>query len=354
MTNTIALILITIAVAAAAAVSNDGEATTQPATEPFTQPAATQSTTQPADASSETADDSSEAGGEAAGDNATEASSEGDAPGEGADAIAAPVAIEGGGRSETIDDEQGGMAAGEPAPSDASPEVIDWLTKIEAATQQIEAMSGKITYDRIQGLLGDRQRRFGTLVYTAGPPARFAIHLDRLLIDGTVRPQDRWYVFDGRWLVERLDDEKRFTKWQVIPPNRDPAEADPLGTGEGPFALPVRVKKDDLLRRFNITLVEPAEGDPANSLHMKLIPREPVRYEFEELDLYYDRETLKPMQVRTLDDADSGDESIIKLRDLDTNAANVDESQINVDEPKERGWRVEVKPWEAAPTPAAN
>ncbi len=233
-----------------------------------------------------------------------------------------------------------------PLPDDVDEPTLEVLTKVEKATHAIEAMTGKITYDRIQGLLGDKQRRYGSLVYHAGPPARFAIHLDRMLIDRAIRPRDRWYIFDGRWLVERLDDEKRFTKWQIVPPDKDPAEVDPLGAGEGPFALPIRVNKNDLVRRFKVQLVEPAEDDPADSVHLKLLPRDGVRVDFQELDLYYDKDTLLPVQVRTLDDAESGDESIIKLRDLDTNPDNVDTTVIDVSEPTERGWHTEVKPWE--------
>src|SRR5690606_9605697 len=109
--------------------------------------------------------------------------------------------------------EKGDDTPAAPQKPAVSPEVDAWLTKLEARSDEIRTLTARLRYDKIDALLGDEQRRFGMLHYQAGPPARFAVHFDRLVVDGNRgRQQNRWYVFDGRWLVERLDDEKQFRK----------------------------------------------------------------------------------------------------------------------------------------------
>ncbi len=139
------------------------------------------------------------------------------------------------------------------------------------------------------------------MVYLSGPPARFAAHFD-LLIAGRRVPQDRWYVFDGVWLVEKVADQepKTFRKWQiVVAPDAKPEQANPLALGGGPFVIPVNMKKDLVLRRFAATLVAPnAKADPAGSVHLHLIPKPGQRSQVSEIDLWYDSQSLLPLRVK--------------------------------------------------------
>ena len=64
------------------------------------------------------------------------------------------------------------------------PNADAFMDQIEQHSKQIKTLKAKLRYDRIQGLLGDEQRRFGRLSYAAGPPARFAIHFDKRVTDG--------------------------------------------------------------------------------------------------------------------------------------------------------------------------
>lgn len=240
-------------------------------------------------------------------------------------------------------------AAPPPRPA-LDPAASEWLDKIQSRSAEIRTLSATVRYDRVQGLLEDRQRRFGTLAYLAGPPARFSVHFDRLML----RVGDRWradkqnrrYLFDGRWLVERYDDEKVFRKTEVAGPEE--TGADPLSAGTGPFVLPLSGKKAAIVERFDVSLVaETAEGDPANAVHLKLTPPSSASGAtrpsggFSEVHLWYDRGTLLPVRVRTLDDSEN--ESIIDLSEVQVNA-RLDASAIDVSEPRGSGWDVTVTP----------
>jgi hypothetical protein len=224
------------------------------------------------------------------------------------------------------------------------PAADELLTRIEARSKDLRTFRANVRYDRNQVLVGDKQRRFGSIVYVVGPPAKFAVHFDRLLVDGRVEKQDQRFIFDGRWLVERKDAEKQFTKRQVVAPDAPKDQADPLNLGEGPFALPVTAKKERINRKYNAVLV-PAdkELDPKNTVHLKLTPRAGVKSDLTRIDLWYDQETLLPVQARTLDDSEN--ESVILVSNAVVNE-KVDEQVFDTTEPQERGWNVEIVPWE--------
>ena len=233
----------------------------------------------------------------------------------------------------------------QPAPASAplDPAVEQWLDRLQEQSEQTKTFQGNVRYDRNQKLVGDRQRRFGTLVYAVGPPAKFAVHFDRLVVDERVDKQDRWYIFDGQWQVERIDDEKQFIKRQVVAPNAPPDRANPLGIGEGPFVLPVTMKKDRILKCFDVSLVEPAPAELPNTVHLKLVPKPNRRSDYSQIDLWYDRASLLPVRAQALDESEN--ETVIEVSKPRVNEP-VEEKVFDTDEPKEAGWHVEVTPWE--------
>jgi hypothetical protein len=233
------------------------------------------------------------------------------------------------------------LAATQPAtqPSDAE----QWLDRIEQQARQTQTLHAKLRYDLIQGLLGDEQRRFGTLTYDAGPPARFAVHLDRLVADTALHREDRWYIYDGVWLAERLDKEKMFIRRQLAPQGQHADEL--LDLGEGPFLLPLNLRKDKVLSRFDVTVVEVTEDDPPNTVHLLLIPKPDVQSEQDQVQLWFDRDSLLPLQVRTISDAESENESLVVLSDVELNVPS-DAATFDTTAPTEPGWEVEIHPLE--------
>lgn len=214
-----------------------------------------------------------------------------------------------------------------------------WLARIEARAAELKTLTATLRYDRINTLTGDEQRRFGKLWYDAGPPGRFAIHLDKLLVPaGDIwrgEPQNRWYIFDGQWLLERNHDDRVAIRRQLVTPDELAAGRDPLGLGEGPFPLPLRAKKDAVLARYTVTLVAPAADDPAGTVHLKLVPHDAAA-EVQQLDLWYDRTTLLPVKAVQV----AEDEAVITLRDVETDT-DLPPATFDTALPAESGWTVE-------------
>ncbi|MEQ9454525.1 MAG: hypothetical protein RLN76_08030 [Phycisphaeraceae bacterium] len=232
-------------------------------------------------------------------------------------------------------DQSIGSDPGEAAAVSAEAERL--LERVEGAADALESLRARLRYDRIQGLLGDEQRRFGELRYAAGPPAKFAVHFEYLIVDERRDRQNRWYIFDGRYLAERLEDEKLFIRREVVGEDQDAAEVDPLRFGSGPFSLPLNLKKDEVLARFEVRVIPGRSDDPEGTFHLRLTPKEHVEIDQTVIDLWYDEATALPRRVRTLDRSEN--ESIIDLLRVQT-GVGVREADFRTDAPG-RGYRVE-------------
>lgn len=234
------------------------------------------------------------------------------------------------------------------------PHVETWLDRIDSATAAIKTLDANLVYDRVQQLVGDRQRRFGTLLYVAGPPGRFAVHFNRLLVDRRLDHDDRHYIFDGQWLIERYDREKLFIKRQLAPPpsgTDTPAQsADPLMLGTGPFIIPIRLNKTSLLQRFDVQLI-PDSAEHPDTLHFRLLPKAEYPCQYTDIQLWYDRQTLLPIRIHTADESEN--ESIVVLKNMRLNAP-IDRTRIDPETPTEPGWRIEIQPWKTGPRPHGN
>jgi len=234
----------------------------------------------------------------------------------------------------------------QPAQAQAADPQIDpatraTLERIAARGNELTTLKTRVIYDREQGLIGDTQRRIGSLTYDAGPPARFVFHLNRRLFDGRAERMDTRYIFDGVWMAERQASEKTFRKWQIVPPDADPAAVDPLARGEGPFVLPLKFEVDDILQRFDVTTIEPTDDDPEQTVHLRLTPRPGFDRDLDQLDVWWHRETLLPVKAENRTGRNA---SIFQLRDVET-GIELDNGVFDTTEPAGDGWDVTVTPW---------
>ena len=239
-------------------------------------------------------------------------------------------------------------ALAEPKKTEAKPTsppvtAEDWLDLIEKETASIKTLHAKVRYDCVQELQGDEQRRFGTLVFVAGPPARFAVHFHVMIEGETPRKLDDWFIFDGKWLVERYNLAKKFIKTQVVSPDADAERTDPLALGAGPFAVPLGAKKEVILKRFNVKLAKPEEDDPPDTVHLSLVAKAGRDIEFENIDLWYNRKTLIPVRAAARQTG-SEEEHVYHLTKVQLDD-EVKPGEIDTSEPKGRGWHVEIAPW---------
>ncbi|MBN2447016.1 MAG: hypothetical protein JXO22_09835 [Phycisphaerae bacterium] len=160
-------------------------------------------------------------------------------------------------------------AASQPA---VSAEVDAVLTRMEA--RAVQDLRAELTWERRYEIddEDDRDVKRGQIWYKQmDPVAKFKVHFNKKVMANRLYDMDEQHVFDGRWYVELQAKTKTVTRREV----RKPDDAgDPYKLGEGPFPVPFGQKKSDILREFKVTLVPPAEGDPAGTDHLKLVPRE--------------------------------------------------------------------------------
>jgi hypothetical protein len=202
-------------------------------------------------------------------------------------------------------------------------------------------------------LLERTEIRTGEVIYQTKPGGskRFAILLERLIVRNRARAHRKHYVFDGSWLVEIDHESKIFIKRQVVPPDQ---QFDPLKLGEGPFPLPVGQPAEEVRARFNVrrlhepqdeTLAERLADRDVDGLLLKPKPGTPQADEFEQAEIFYDRESLLPVGVSVTEA--NGDRKTVILTNLRRDAG-VDESKLSIEEPDALdGWRIDVEPYRA-------
>ncbi len=250
------------------------------------------------------------------------------------------------------------------------------LDALETADALIKSFQADVLYDRVFILQGDRHIRYGDLFFRVEPPApvpaaggaspanrprrTFAVRFHTIFIDNVKRPEESIWVFDGQWLIERRDRDKQFIKRQIAPPD---APIDPLRLGEGPIPLPIGQKKDEVLSRYEATLLDPREGidplDPDDAAEKTEVEKRrefvddtyqllltPVAEradedDFQEIRLWYQRRDLLPRMAQTV--SRGGDLSVVQLINIKTNLP-LPEGILSVQTPRrEDGWDIQVE-----------
>lgn len=239
------------------------------------------------------------------------------------------------------------------------------LVALGQRDREIETLTGRVRLTGIQVLQGDMQRRLGRLAMRTEPaagegPARrmYAVRFEQLQLDQRVEAVNEHYIFDGRWLVERLPDEKQFIKREMVPAGRvlDPMEL----MRDAPFWVSVGDDADRVLRDYHAAVLPAADGLTVNAEHedlaglarlvegcvqLKLTPREgaPGQDDWESVRIWFTPDDLLPrLYIKT---AWTGDLQIAELFGVEINAA-VAGAVFDTEAPAPgAGWQVQISPW---------
>ena len=241
-------------------------------------------------------------------------------------------------------------------PGDApKPELSDkvnrLLEQLEKNAKDLNAFTAKVMYEKEDAMLGRKELRTGDLIYRVDPQSKeksFAIFFDFTIVNGRKRPENKRYVFNGRWLAEIDDKEKQFIKREIVPPGK---QLDPLKLGEGPFPLPIGQPKAEVLARFDVTAAElPQQGllkDLQNVDGLLLVPKPGTQEakDFIKVELFYDRQLLLPVGIHLVDG--NGDQKSIKMTDMRRNPTltEAELAKLNIQDPDPREWRIDIRPW---------
>jgi hypothetical protein len=272
-------------------------------------------------------------------------------------------------------------APAEPAPAPAGEftSADQLLTALESADRDLTSLTADVMWDRTFEIQGDRQARLGHLFYVVNPSGspggtperKFAIHFDHLNVGGVDRAEDRWYIFDGRWVMERDAVQKFYQKREVVPPGET---FNPLAVG-GPFPIPIGQKKADITARYDVEILPTASGldvapdasdDDKNQAEaaktavqgcwqLKLVPKPQFTEEepYTQVRLWYKRSKtgdILPRMARTV--STSGDVSTVLLIHTepqyagrpDNPKAHVPPDAIDTTPPA-AGWEGTITPW---------
>lgn len=240
---------------------------------------------------------------------------------------------------------------GDQAAVDDDP-VIALLDTLEHSAADLRSFTASIHYEVEDALLGEKVIRKGELVYRVEPEGgekSFAILFESKIANGRKRDQLKHYVFSDGWFVEVDHQEKLFIKRQVV---AEGEEYDPLKLGEGPFPLPIGQPREEVLARFDVSLIELPETGPLAKLKgktavdgLRLIPKpdSAAAKDYAHIELFYDRDTRLPVGIDLIEV--NGDRKTARLEGLQRNPL-LDEAalaKLSIIEPDPTEWRIDIR-----------
>jgi len=190
------------------------------------------------------------------------------------------------------------------------PELIKLLDKIEARSNTLKSFQADMLFEQQQLLIETVTIRKGQTYYQADDKrVQFRIHFDDWLqkdreeditsIKPTVYDED--VVFDGMWLTLLNARTKSGRKQEIskIPHNK---EAFRLGKGDIP--LPFAIKKNDIIKEFDVNLVPTDPKKPETlkepAYHLFLKPKKDGSFaeKYVALELWISEKTTLPLRIR--------------------------------------------------------
>ena len=237
----------------------------------------------------------------------------------------------------------------QPATSDPAVALLD---RLETAGNDLRDFSADITYYLWDAMLERREISSGEILYEVRPDdgsRRFAILVTSVIVGNHKNNQNKRYIFDGSWFVEIDDDNRMFTKRQIVAPGE---RFDPLKLGEGPFPMPLGQRRQDVLARFEASLLQGTRHEVLARFlagkqieGLKLVPRPstPQARDIAEVEIFYDAATLLPLGIVLTET--NGNRKTVMLRHLKRNQG-IDESKLSIEEPDPKDWQIDVRPWQ--------
>jgi len=225
------------------------------------------------------------------------------------------------------------------APSDRRVHAV--LEQLERRGESVKDLKAKIEWQVLDRVIEDKQVKFGQLLFQrAKPHDRFMVTFNRTIVEDQVIEKPEEHLFDGQWYIEKREATKTVIKREVVRPGE---EFDPFKLGQGPFPLPFGQKEAEILDKFQVSWVEPAKDDPANTSHLKLIPKagaQDMADKYKELHFFIDKKLDLPVKVV----ADQTDDKLVTVvfSDIQVNTA-IPGSAFAVQVPDDPTWSVTVE-----------
>jgi outer membrane lipoprotein-sorting protein len=204
------------------------------------------------------------------------------------------------------------------------PAVDATLDKLDALGRNLTDFTADAELTEIDGMSGNSTTRLGTVRYQARPDgnARIRVTFTKKDEDEKLYDEKIEYVLQDGVLIDRNYNTRSEVRRQVLKPGE---KVNLLKLGEGPFPLPIGQEKAEVHRLFEVTPIAAAPGDPANTTHLRLVPRPDTQFsgQFTAIDVWVDDTSSFPVRI---DAEDANKTSIRKtvFKNVKTNTGLTD------------------------------
>ena len=236
----------------------------------------------------------------------------------------------------------------------------DLLDALADKDTTYESMSGNVRYTVIKALESDLQQRFGDLYIRTTEEGRrqYAVSFDTLVLGDRQSETREHYIFDGRWFVERLHDERQFNKRELVPEGET---LDPMDLmREAPFWVSIGSNTEKVLETYDLALDDPKSYLDSNEdfpelkylaqildehtlLRLEPKPGSSAEDDWESVRIWFDNDTLLPRLYIKTDW--TGDLQIVELSAVTLDPQLAPTIFDTRTPPPESGWRTQISPW---------
>lgn len=206
---------------------------------------------------------------------------------------------------------QPAMAQTQPVLNADSP-VDQILDALDRSGNRLQDFVADVTLTQADARSGDSSSSAGKVYFQrTDTGTRIRVSFDTETVGNHQLDKKVDYLLDDGWLWERDYRRKTEIKRQVLQPGQ---KMNLLKLGEGPFPLPIGQDKAEVHRQFDVAKVAPKEGDPADTLHLTLTPKEDSQLarKFSSIDVWVDPATQMPRRIEAVD----ANETTVRTTDL--------------------------------------
>ena len=219
------------------------------------------------------------------------------------------------------------------------------LDRVEKAGVKLKSFQADMLFQQEQVLVETLTTRRGKLHYRVDNDSvrariGFRDFQQQILDDEKPAPIvkfDEDYAFDGMWVTHRNARTKSIQKWEL---SRKPRDKEAFRLGKGPFPLPFAIKKKDVIDHFDAKILKPDPNDPAQTEHLKLIPKKDSSYaeEYIQMDLWISKNNALPVRISYEKD----DYEITTVNWTDIKIDKTVRDKVFKLKPGGRGWSEEI------------
>jgi len=183
----------------------------------------------------------------------------------------------------------------------------DVLDALNARGQGLKDFTADVSLAETDALNGETTTLMGKVWYqgTGEGDARMRIVFDKKLFGDKPQAGAKVeYMLDKGWLVDRDYKRKVEIQRQVLKPGE---KINLLKLGEGPFPLPIGQPKEEVLKMFDVKKINANDGDPADTVHLELAPKEKTQFarKFKKIDVWVENKTNFPRRIATVDKSEA-------------------------------------------------